>query len=104
MNQRRAQLCTLIAALAIGCAVLVLAAPPSYARGGAWGLNSNALHQPALSHAAHAGSAPSILSAPLAAAAPQRRDRTLPQHYASPAPHAPLLPASFQRPPPTRLA
>jgi hypothetical protein len=104
MTQRRPQLCTLIAALAIGCAVLVLAAPYSSDRGSAWGLSGNALHQATLSHVPHAGSAPSILSAHAVAISPQRRVTTLPELYVSPAPGAPLLPVSFQRPPPSQRA
>jgi hypothetical protein len=104
MDQRRMQLCTLIAALAIGCAVLVLAAPYSNDRGAAWGLSSNALHQATLSHTAHAGNAPSILAAPAASISTPRRLSSLPLLYLSPSLAAPLLSASFQRPPPSQLA
>jgi hypothetical protein len=104
MDQRHPQLCTLIAALAIGCAVLVLAAPYSNDRGSAWSLSGNVLHQATLSHATHASGAKSILSVPAAATSTQRRASVLPQHYAGLAPAAPLLPVSFQRPPPFQRA
>jgi hypothetical protein len=104
MDQRRTQFCTLIAALAIGCAVLVLAAPYANERGSAWGLSGNVLHQATLAHAAHVGSAPSILNKTAGVISPWRRVATQPRLYLGPAATAPLLPVSFQRPPPFQRA